>query len=672
MQPVSVAPISSAASTPAIQAASGSTAVAIPTAVQSSKRGIWLGLAALLVVAIGLSIFFHYRKSRSLTEKDSILLTDFVNTTGDAVFDGTLNQALAVQLEQSPYLNLVPESRIRESLQFMGRKPDEHITGDVGREICLRNGIKAMLTGSIASLGNHYVITLAATNAQTGDSLGREQVEADSKEQVLKSLDQAASNLRQKMGESLASVNQFATPLEQATTSSLEALKAYSLGFAEHQKTNDTAAIPHLKRAVELDPNFALAYAVLGVSSYNISQLKDGGEALKKAYELQDRASQREKFYIMGHYYDLYALDPEKGLAVYTQWTQTYPHDTSPLDNSALLYGLLGQPQKALDVASQSMRLDPKDAYGYANTADAYESLNRFDEAKSVAEQAIAQKLDGPSVHLVLSDIAFIRRDQAAYDHEMAQAVGTPNESFMFFFQGNGQGALGKVKASRETLQKARSEMMQAGLPDFAAFLFAVEAQQDAALGYPAEVRTKAAKALELSKDVTIRSSAAIAFAMAGDAVKSKAIIDDLNREFPENRWLQLTTTPMSQAVLDLQRNQPGEAVRILEALRPYELGGGPGSLGFDINHFRGLAYLSLHDGVKAAAEFQRILDHQGVNPSGYEYYLAHLNLARAYVLQGDKTKARTAYQDFFAAWKDADPDVPVLVQAHAEYAKLQ
>jgi eukaryotic-like serine/threonine-protein kinase len=616
--------------------------------------------------------FLHVRKTHALTEKDSILLTDFVNTTGDPVFDGTLNQALAVQLEQSPYLNMLPESRIRESLQFMGRKPDQRITVDVGREICLRERVKAMMTGSIASLGNHYVITLAATNAQTGDSLGTEQVEADSKEKVLKSLDQAASNLRQKMGESLASVQQFATPLEQATTSSLEALQAYSLGFAEHQKTRDTAAIPHLKRAVELDPNFALAYAVLGVSYYNITQLKEGGEALKRAYELQDRASQRERFYIVGHYYDLFTLDPEKALAVYDQWRQTYPRDTSPLDNSALLYGLMGQPQKGLEVASQAMRLDAKDAYAMANTAGSYEALNRFDEAKTVAEQAVAQKLDGSGVHLVLSDIAFMRGDQAGYDHEMARSVGTPDESFMLLFKGFGQGALGKVRASRETFEKARAGMTQAGLPDFAAAVFVVEAQQDIALGYPTEARTKLVQGFEMTKDVGVRSLASVSFALLGDAAKSKATIDDLSREFPEYRWLQLTTAPMVQAVTALQRDQPDETVRILEGLRPYELGVGPNGLGDDVNHYRGLAYLSRHDGVKAAAEFQRILDHQGVNPCGYQYSLAHLNLGRAYVLQGDKAKARTAYQDFFAVWKDADPDVPLLLQARAEYSKLQ
>jgi eukaryotic-like serine/threonine-protein kinase len=671
-QPISAVSVSSQ-NLPA-SAASGSSAVALPPAAQTSKRGIWYTLAALLVIAAALGIFLHGRKSQSLTEKDSILPTDFVNTTGDAVFDGTLNQALAVQLEQSPYLNLVPESRIRESLQFMGRKPDEHITSDVGREICLRDGIKAMLTGSIASLGNHYAITLVAVNAQTGDSLAREQAEADSKEQVLKTLDQSATNLRKKMGESLASVQQFATPLEQATTSSLEALKEYSQGHAEHLKTDDSAAVPYLTRAVQLDPNFAMAHATLGIAYSNLTRLQQANVELKKAYELRDRASQHEQFYIQAHYYDQVTLDLEKALALYAQWSQTYPRDTSPLDNRSLAYGTLGQFQKAVDVASQAKRIDPQDPYAYQNLAQAYLALNRFDETKSVCEEAAAKKLDGIGIHLALIDVALIRGDKAAFDHEMSWSTGTPYEGFMIFWKAMGEMALGKVKASHASFEKATSKSMNDGLQDFAAGLLASEAVQDAALGYPqADARTKAAKAIEMSKDLNARSTASVAFALAGDEAKSKTIMDDLNHEFPDNRWLQLVFTPISQAYQQLQQNHPAEVIATLEALRPYELGnGGPNGVEFDVNYLRGLAYLRLQDGGKAALEFQKILDHQGVAANNFEFYVAHLDLGRAYVIQGDKAKARTAYQDFFAAWKDADPDVPILLQAKSEYAKLQ
>src|SRR5207253_3658951 len=325
-----------------------------------------------------------------LTEKDSILLADFVNTTGDSVFDGTLKQALAVQLEQSPYLNVTPESRIREALRFMGRSSDERVTGEVGREICQREGIKAMLTGSISALGSHYVIDLNAVNAQTGDSPGRAQVESESKEQVLKSLDKAASDLRQKLGESIGSVQKFATPLEQATTSSLEALQAFSLGQAEHQRLEDAKAIPHLKRAVELDPNFAMAHATLGVAYNNLTQQGLADSFITKAFDLKERASERERLYISSHYYDIVTGDLEKAIEIYEQWVQTYPRDTAPRDNLALRCQAIGQQEKALASSSEAMRIDPKDVYAFQNVADAYERLNRFDEARAVAEQAAA------------------------------------------------------------------------------------------------------------------------------------------------------------------------------------------------------------------------------------------------------------------------------------------
>jgi tetratricopeptide (TPR) repeat protein len=569
-------------------------------------------------------------------------------------------------------LNIVPESKIREALSLMGRSGDERITNDVAREICQRQGIKAMLTGTIGSLGNHYVLTLAALSGGTGDSLAREQVEADSKEQVLKSLDKAASNLRQKMGESLASVQQFAKPLEQATTSSLEALQAFSLGEADHLKTNDDAAVPHLKRAVELDPNFAMAYATLGVCYNNMTRLTEAGEALKKAYELRDRASERERFYIQAHYYDEVTLDGDKALAVYAEWRQTYPRDTVPYDNGALANSELGQYDKALDLASQSMRLDPKDAYAFANLSSAYEALNRFDEAQSVGEQAVAQKLDGPAVRGVLTDLAYIHGDWAAYDHYVDLSRGSSNESFTLFFKAVGQDALGKVQAGRQTWQQARSELLAAGIKDFAGALFAIEAANDNLLGYQTDARHKVAQALELSKNLDVRSFSAMASASTGEVARSASLLADLNREFPDNHFIHSVLTPMVQAQQYLQQNQAAQAITALDPLRPYELGVGPHGAGFALNHLRGQAYLKLGDGAKAAAEFQRILDHRGVAPTDPRYSLAHLNLGRAYALQGDRARARTAYQDFFAAWKDADPDVPILITAKAEYGKLK
>jgi len=658
---------SGAPSAPSIKASAAS--------VSSSSRSRLIGISAAVVLAVlivGGIYFFRSRSSAKLTEKDSVLLVDFVNTTGDSVFDGTLKQALAVQLEQSPYLNIVPESKIREALRFMGRPPDERITNDIAREICQRQGIKAMLTGTIASLGNHYVVTLTALSGATGDSLAREQVEADSKEQVLKSLDKAASSVRQKMGESLASVQQFAKPLEQATTSSLEALQAFSQGNEDHQKMRDDAAIPSLKKAVELDPNFAMAWATLGVVMSNLGRNTDGITAIKKAYELRDRASEREKFYIQAHYNTEVTLDSEKALAVYADWRQTYPRDTTPYVNAALTYNALGQPEKALDLASQALRINPHDFYAFDNVASSYEAMNRFDEAKSVAEQAIAAKADGTGVHFVLTDLAYMRGDRAAYEHELESMKGSSFEPFIVFFNAAWQQALGKRKESLELWQRARHESIDGGGKEFAAVIWTLEAYDDALFGFESDARQAVSQALQLSDDPDARWGAALTFGALGDVQKSASLDASLQHDFPDNQFIKSVSIPEAVALQQLAKNQLPEAIATLEAVRPYEFGTGPRAAGVFPVFTRGEAYLKMRDGAKAAAEFQRVLDHRGAAGFAVEYPLARLNLARAYVMQGDSAKARTAYQDFFALWKDADADIPVLKAAKAEYDKLK
>ena len=627
---------------------------------------------ALLAILIATGLYWRSRQSAKLGEKDSVLLADFVNTTGDAVFDGTLKQALAVQLEQSPYLNIVPESRIREALRLMGRPADERLTNEVAREICQRQSIKAMLTGTIASLGDHYVVTLTALNGETGDTLAREQVEADSKEQVLKSLDKAASELRQKMGESLASVQQFAKPLDEATTSSLEALQAFSQGNEDHQKMDEDAAIPHLKKAVELDPNFAMAWATLGVSSTNTGHDAEGAQAVRKAYELRDRTSEREKLYIQAHYYTEVTIEPEKALQVYAQWRQTYPRDTTPYVNAALAYSELGQPDKALDMASQAHRINPRDRYAYDNMAGAYEALNRFDEAKSIAEQAVAEKADGSAVHFVLTDLAYMRGDRAAYEHELELTKGTAFEPFLLLFNAAWHDSEGKVKAGHELWQRADQVSINAGAKDLAADFLALEGYIDALYGYPADARQRLSQAQALSNNPDARTLCATTLAIIGDVQQSAAISGSVEHEFPENHFIQSLLIPEARATQQFEKNQLSEAIGTLETVRPHELGVGPRGGGVTPIFLRGLIYLKLRDGAKAAAEFQRILDHRGAAGFSPEYPLARLNLARAYMLQGDNAKARTTYQDFFASWKDADPDIPILKTAKAEYEKLK
>ncbi|HEV2469674.1 MAG TPA: protein kinase [Candidatus Sulfotelmatobacter sp.] len=664
------APASSASQPAAVAASSAAVSAVTP------KKSRWQTLlpvaAGVLVVLIGLGWYWHSRQSAKLTEKDSVLLADFINTTGDPVFDGTLKQALAVQLEQSPYLNLVPESKVRQALRFMGKSPDERITNDMAREICQREGIKAMLTGTIASLGNHYVITLSALNGSTGDSLDSQQVEVESKEQVLKSLDKAASDLRQKMGESLASVQQFATPLEQATTSSLEALQDFTLGNAEHLKQHDDQAVPDLTKAVGLDPNFAMAYATLGVAYFNLGRTTEGAQAMKKAYDLRDRASEREKFYIEGHYYDEVLLDSEKALAVYAQWRQTYPRDSAPYDNAALLYSAIGDSAKALDLASQAHRMNPQDTFAAANMASAYEALNRFDEAKSIADDAAAHQISSVGTQLVLIDLAYMRGDAAAAQQQVQAAKGTSNEAFANFFVASWQTSAGKLKTSRELWEQARQSAINMSARDLAAQISELQAYDDALAGNEDLAKQEAAKSLQLSNDPDTRSSAAMVYAASGDTQKSESLVSGLQHDVPDNRFIQGWIIPEIRAANQLRKDQFSEALASLEPLRSYEFGIGPRSIGVTPIYWRAMTYLKMRDGAKAAAEFRRILDHQGAAGFSIEYPLAHLGLGRAYAVQGDNAKARTAYQDFLAAWKDADPDVPILVAAKAEYAKLK
>jgi serine/threonine protein kinase/tetratricopeptide (TPR) repeat protein len=630
-------------------------------------------LLVLLIVLIGGGLYLRSRRAGTLTEKDSILLADFVNTTGDAVFDGTLKQALAVQLEQSPYLNILPESRIREALKFMGRSGDERVTRDVAREICLREGVKAMMLGSISSLGSHYVVTLEAVNAENSDSLAREQVEAESKEQVLKSLDRAASSLRGKLGESLGSVQKFDTPLEAATTSSLDALKEFSLGEAEHQKFNDEGAIPHLKRAVELDPNFAMALAVLGVASNNTGNPKEAYEYLQKAFDVKERASERERFYISSHYYGTVTKQADKYVETLEEWIRAYPRDEVALDNLALEEQELGQHEKALANASEALRLNPKDAYAYQNVAAAYQYLNRYDEAKAVAEQAIAQKIDPWSLRMTLYWNAYERDDQAAMQREAAVAAGKVYEPILDQLRGEGECALGKIAKAKETFAHGASLAQAHGNREWAAANLEAEASCAALAGLLPAARQAMDAAVTLSGNAEMRGDAARVLASTGDTARAERLIAELGKEFPYDTLLNQVKLPEARALISLQRNQPEQAVAALDSAKPYELGADRRVSGdFAAIYIRGEAFLHLHDGAKAVVEYQKIIDHRGIDPATVFYPLARLGLGRAYALQGDTAKAKGAYQDFFALWKDADADVPMLKTAKAEYEKLK
>ena len=636
----------------------------------SPKPLLWMGIAAVLIAAVTFGFIFT-RRSSALTEKDAILLTEFVNTTGDTVFDGTLKQALATQLEQSPFLNIVPESKIQQALQYMGRPSGERVTSEIGREICQRENIKAMMTGSIAGLGSHYVVQLKAINSQTGDAIASEQVEVESKEQVLKGMDRAATQIRQKLGESLTSVKQFATPLEQATTSSLEALKAYSAGHANHAKLADHAAIPFFKKAVEIDPNFALAWAEMGVAQGNEGMSKASEESLKKAVDLQERASDVERFYINGHYFNTIG-DIDKSVEVYEQWRKAYPRDSIPLNNLALIYGSIGQFDKELASALAEMRVDPDSIFSYQDVADSYFNLNRLDEAKTVAEQGLAKQVDAAGAHRQLMEIAHMRGDMAEVDRHLAWAKGRSEETFLLLSKAFFEFNAGKRKASAQTFQDAQTIALKFGNVEFSAFIAGLSSYTASIASDCSSAKALAFASLQQFPGGLNSEPSATALAHCGESSKATQAIETLVKQYPSDTLMNLIRKPVVLAIIAMRDGKSDDAIRLLEPARRVELGVGPGAAPALVPYTRGLAYLSKKDGSNAALEFRKIVDRRYLFANAPAFSLSQLGLARAYALEGDSAKARTAYQDFLAMWKDADPETPVLKEAKVEYAKLQ
>ncbi len=640
----------------------------LPTRNSKLAIRIGAGLVALLIAGIALSYFFLLKRNRAaaLTEQDTVLLADFDNRTGDAVFDGTLKTALAVQLEQSPFLNIFSDARVRETLRYMGRSRDERLTADVAREICERQGLKAMFTGSIASLGSDYVISLEALNARSGDVIAREQVEAESKEQVIKKLGEAATKLREKLGESLASIQTFDAPIEQATTPSLEALKAYSLGREQHLNGHYLEAIPLLKHATELDPNFALAYAAQSSAYNNTQQSELALETSQKAYELRYRASEREKLYISSSYYNDTTREVDKHIEILELWKQTYPRDFSPRNNLAFQYNNLGLFEKTIDETTGAIRLNPNVAASYSNLARALIGLNRFSESRQVVEQALAKSLESTPLHNSLYVIAFVLHDMASMSKEIAWANGKPDQYFAKDWQARSSEFLGQVREAREFSGRAFELAQQHNLKEIAAQSMIRDSVRDAAFGDCQRAKDEIAKALAMAHDRRTLINAAMTFAVCGEAAQAQASRDELDKRFPKDTLLITIWEPLIQANGEMNRGNAAQAIQLLKATKLYE-----GAADLQIAYVRGNAYLSLRQRAEAEAEFQRILDHRGWAPLSPLYPLAQLGLARAAVLTGDPTKARKSYEDFFALWKDADSDIPILIEAKKEYAKL-
>jgi eukaryotic-like serine/threonine-protein kinase len=636
---------------------------------KGAARRVWNYVAgAVVVVAAGaMALTYFTRRGAAMTEKDAILVTDFVNTTADPMFDGTLRKALAVDLEQSPYFNVFPEQKVRQTLQLMGRGSEDRVTGEIGREICLRDGIKAQLNGSIDSLGSQYVITLNAVNAATGESLAREEVQAGRKEDVLAALHRAGSDLRRRLGESIGSVERYDKPLSEATTSSLEALKALSLGDEKHLAGEEIAALPLYQRATELDPNFAMAYARLGVIYSNLGQSQLSEQNRQKAFELRDRASEHEKLYIMSHYYaDSGQLD--KGITALELYKQTYPRESVPYNNLAGIYLQLGEFDKALENARQAMQLDPDSASSYDVLAASYAGLSRLDEAKATLTQAAQRKLGGSGIHAYLASVAYIQGDSAAMDKELelTRTGGPDGEMYALRLQAAVAACHGRVREAREFGEKARSEARRLSLREGEASDYSGQAFAEAAFLEKAAALDDAEQALRLSDSSSVALDSATALALSGEDRRAEKLADDVARQRPYDTLVQFATVPLIKAQVELNRGNTEKAISLLDGAMVYARASATTLF------IRGNAYLKAGRGDEAAQSYQRLVDLQNVFLTDPLVPLARLGLARAYALKGDKTRSRIAYQDFLAFWKDADSDVPLLRQARVEYAKVQ
>jgi len=635
--------------------------------IKRHKTAAILVALVILVIAGGLILFSLKERHVALTDKDTILLADFVNTTGDQVFDGALKQALAAQLAQSPFLDILSEDRVHDSLRFMNRSPDERVTRDVAREIAERQGIKAILLGSISGIGSHYVISLEALNSHTADTIAREQIEVEGKEGVLKSLGQAASRLREKLGESLSSIQKFDAPIEQVTTSSLEALRAYSLGLEQHSQGKNFEAIPFYKHAIELDPNFAIAYARLATVYNNTKQMELSRDASQKAYEHVDRASERERLLVKWNYYGAVTGQWDETNEVLEVWKHTYPRDWVPFNILANRYTLVGSFDKAITEAREAIRLNPKSPGAYVNLAVAFMGLNRFDEAKDVLRQALAQKLETTPMHARAYQIAFLQGDAGAMRQQIDWAAGKPDEYLSRTWEAQTAEFGGQLGSANQFSDQAVDLAQRGKLKEAAAQVLLQLAIRDATFGNCEPVGGLVGKALAQSREQASLFAAANALAACGQAASSQSLIDELVKRFPQDTLINTVSIPLVRAQIELNRGNAAQVVQLLEPARAYQSFGD-----FWPQYIRGQAYLKQQNGAQAATEFQTIIDHRGWYPVSPIYPLAHLGLARAAALNHDIAKARKAYQDFLVLWKDADPTIPILVAAHQEYDKLK
>ena len=661
-RPVATGQLQSAAPTRA------SNAEYLVSEIKRHKRGFVIAsIAAVVLIGVAIAYFAFWRPRTVLTDKDTILLADFVNTTGDPLFDGTLKQALAVQLGQSPFLNIFSESRVRESLKYMQMSPDTRVTRDVARDICARQGIKAMLLGSISGVSSHYVVLLEALNSQTGDPIASEQFEVDGKDQVLKSLGPAASRLREKLGESLNTISKFDAPIEQVTTSSLEALRQYSLGVEQHSKADYTHAIPFYRKAIEIDPNFAIAHARLALCFNNTRQFEAARDEYKRAYELRDRVSEREGFVIAANYYGGVTGQWDAQISELEMWKRMYPRDWEPLNLLCNRYTLVGPFEKALSEGLGAIDLNPHDARPYVNLAVAFMGLNRFDEANKILRQARDQNLESTNMHHRLFHLAFLQGDTAGMQEQLEWARTNSKPEDALNWESQLAAFSGQLAKTDALIDRIVEMNRTSDAKESVAQTLVTGAVRDAAFGNCDRARKLAKQALDLSREQGNLINAANAYAACGEASAAQSIIDELDKRWPLDTLLRTTSLPLISAQIELNRGNAAVAIQLLEPPRKYDAFGD-----FWPQYLRGLAYLKLNNGPQAQTEFKTILDHRGWYPLSQLYPLAQLGLARAAAMNGDAATARKGYQDFLALWKDADAALPSLGAARAEYDKLK
>jgi tetratricopeptide (TPR) repeat protein len=660
---------------------------AATSAAAKSHLGIWKLIIPVAIVVLAVGGYLYLHRTPKLSDKDTVVLTDFANSTGDPVFDDTLKTALNVSLRQSPFLNVLSDSEVAKTLQLMTRPVGTKLTPELTRELCLRAGSKAYIAGAIGSLGSEYVLALKGVNCQSGDTLAQEQVTAASKEKVLGMLGAAVSKLRGELGESLATVQKFNVPLVQATTSSLEALKAYSLSRKAFNEKGPSAALPYRQRAIELDPNFATAYSAVGDDYFDLGEEGRASEYYTKAFQLREHASEREKLAITDAYYSTVTGELDKAAQTLQEEIESYPREFGGYHRLGEIYAFQGQYEKAAEVARQAVRLAPDQSPPYANLANWTLALQHFDETLQIIHEAQARKLDSDALHNALYALAFLGADSAGMAEQQQWFVGKPdyeNEGLALASDTEVYG--GHVRKAQELTKRAVDAAVRTDNKENGAVCQANAAVQQAAYGNPAEARQSATEALKLAPtSQSVESEAALAFAMAGDTVRAESMAQDLGKRFPLHTQMQSLWLPAIQAQLALDKKNPAAALTALQAASPLELA----QISFVVNisclyptYVRGVAYLAAGQGSAAAAEFQKIIDHGGIVWNCWTGALARLGVSRANALQSRtsqgadadaaRVRALAAYKDFLTLWKDAYADIPILKQAKAEYAKLQ